>query len=78
MGLLPMPDLGDYVQALQLAEIEHANARQTVRVGATACTERGCNERISAARQKLGARLCLEHQQECEARDAHLSTWRRR
>jgi hypothetical protein len=70
-----MPDLGDYVQALQLAEIEAANATRTVREGRDTCEDGGAA--VSPQRKALGARLCLEHQHEVEARAAHFKRWQR-
>lgn len=65
----------DRAQALQLAEIEAANATRTVREGREACEE--CGAAISTQRQALGARLCLDHQREAEARAAHFKRWQR-
>lgn len=70
-----MPDLVDTVQERQLAEIEAASAPREVRPGRDMCEE--CGEPISAQRKALGAALCLEHQQEAEAREAHFKRWSR-
>lgn len=71
-----MADDVDRVQERQLEEVAHANRIRPQRVGRTRCAE--CNEAISLARQALGADLCIEHQREREARDAHVATWKRR
>lgn len=68
-------DDGDRAQALQLAEIEAANATRPVRAGRERCRE--CGRAISAQRQALGAELCFEHQHEAEAKAAHFKQWRR-
>lgn len=75
-----MPDAMDQVQqhvddTASDALRRHANRPRTQ--GLTHCEVADCCEPIVPARTALGARLCMECQQEQEARDAHLSAWRR-
>lgn len=76
-----MPDAMDRVQqhAQDLADdalIAHVQRPRPV--GRDTCENVDCREGIGAARQALGARLCLDCQHEEEARLAHFKTWGRR
>lgn len=62
-----MPDFIDRVQEAVQADTDAAVARVTApRVGLTHCDE--CGAEISEYRQALGARLCIPHTEEAEAR----------
>jgi hypothetical protein len=75
-----MPDAMDRVQqhvedSASDALRRHADRPRTQ--GLMHCEVADCREPIHPKRTALGARLCIECQQEAEARDAHLSVWRR-
>ena len=75
-----MPDAMDQVQqhVEDLAsDALAAHAQRERRQGLTQCEVADCREPIAPARTALGARLCLECQQEAEARAAHFKTWGR-
>lgn len=76
-----MPDAMDRVQqhVEDLAgDALAAHAQRPRTQGRATCETADCGEPIARARQALGARLCLECQQEDEARAAHFRTWGRR
>jgi RNA polymerase-binding transcription factor DksA len=74
-----MPDVMDTIQERQLREEAEivANRPKPV-VGLTRCSRADCGEPIAPQRTALGARLCMECQQEQDARDAHIRHWSRR
>ena len=75
-----MPDAMDHCQQHNIDQVDDAlrrHADRPQRVGLTRCEVADCREPIHPQRTALGARLCIECQQEAEARDAHLSAWRR-
>lgn len=54
-------DLAGMAQRRQQEEIEHAlQARKPVAQGLAVCSMLECDEPISALRQAMGARLCIE------------------
>lgn len=62
-------DIIDVAQRRQQEEIEHAlqaHADKPVRTGREVCATPGCDEPISAARQALGAQLCIDCQRDAE------------
>lgn len=64
-------DVIDVAQRRQQEQIDQALANLPVPgVGAERCTRHDCDEPISATRQQLGARLCIDcaNAQEQEAR----------
>lgn len=62
-----MMDVIDVAQQRQLDDIDHAlAARQPRRMGLTHCEVPECGEPISALRQHMGARLCIDCQQAWE------------
>lgn len=75
-----MPDANDAVQELVLRESASivANRPQQNAHGLTHCERHDCGEPIDAARTRLGSRLCMECQQEKDARTAHFAQWARR
>lgn len=75
-----MPDEMDRVQAMSDRHTENAlrtHASRVRTVAATHCQNLDCAEPIASARQALGARLCLDCQQEEEAHAAHFRQGRR-
>lgn len=54
-------DVIDVAQRRQQEEIEHAlKARKPVSAGLTHCSSANCDEPISALRQTIGARHCID------------------
>ncbi len=73
-----MADLIDAAQDLQQREIDSVVQRhqaRLVRPGLSRCEHQGCGEPIDAARQRLGARLCVDCAEEERKRSAHFATW---
>lgn len=69
-----MPDAMDQVQQLvddTASDALRRHADRPQRAGLTHCEVADCREPIAPRRTALGARLCMECQQEQEARDAH-------
>lgn len=75
-----MPDLMDAVQDRMLREQDEIlqHARKPGGAGRTHCARQDCGEAIAPQRTRLGASLCMECQQEQDARDAHFRHWSRR
>lgn len=75
-----MPDAMDAIQERALREQDEivAHRPQQVSAGRTHCIRVDCREPIAPQRTALGARLCMDCQQEQDARDAHVRTWSRR
>ena len=66
-----MPDMVDAIQQRALdeaASLVEAHARRPKPAGLTVCE---CGQGITPARTALGARLCLECQQEQERQQTH-------
>lgn len=75
-----MPDELDRVQAMTELHLQNAidnHANRPRAQGLPHCEDLDCGEPISAQRQAMGARLCVDCQSAEEARDAHLAAWRR-
>ncbi len=75
-----MPDELDLVQANTELHLQNAIDHHVHRPrpqGLTHCEDADCGEPISAQRQAMGARLCVECKRAEEAREAHFATWRR-
>lgn len=75
-----MVDDVDRVTAMDerhLADALRARAQRPVPVGLTHCEDVACGAPITAQRQAMGARLCIECAQADEARAAHHRQWRR-
>ena len=75
-----MPDAMDHVQqhvedSASDALRRHADRPRTQ--GRMDCAVADCREPITPERTALGAQLCMECQQEAEARDAHFRGWKR-
>lgn len=74
-----MPDEMDRLQEADAAHNDDSMRRHADRVtapGRATCANMDCEEGISAARQQLGAQLCLDCQKAEEAQSAHFRTWR--
>lgn len=76
-----MSDSIDRAQEIEEAQRTDAvalHARRGTSSGTQVCTLPGCDEGIDPRRTAMGATLCIEHQREREARDAHFRKWGRR
>lgn len=74
-----MPDELDRVQAITELHLQNAidtHARRPVSAGLSNCEDVECGEPITAQRQEMGARLCIDCQRAEEARAAHFRSWR--
>jgi RNA polymerase-binding transcription factor DksA len=74
-----MPDAMDAIQERALREqAEIVGSRPRAAAGLAHCERADCREPIAPQRTALGARLCMDCQQEAEARGAHFRQWSRR
>lgn len=75
-----MPDLMDRVQAVTDLHTENAlqhHARRARPQGLSHCENQDCGLPITAQRQQMGARLCIDCAKAEEAAQAHMRVWRR-
>lgn len=61
-----------------VADALRRHAQRPRTQGLAFCEVADCREPIAQERTVLGARLCLECQEEHDKREAHLARWRRR
>lgn len=60
-------DLADVAQRRQQEDIDHAlQGRRPIGPGRAVCSKKECDEPISALRQNMGARLCIQCAQDAE------------
>lgn len=75
-----MVDDVDRVTAMDERHLEdalRARAQRQVSEGLTQCEDMECGAPITAQRQAMGARLCIDCAKADEARAAHHRQWRR-